>query len=187
MGLTKKDIQATEDAIAFFSKIGKKEGWLKQKDVDKAKHAVKVMKGGKRKSKKTRNRRGGVGLGENCKSDELCDGDLVCDPATNTCIQPPSVGEVASMLQTASDNAGIPRDLQMDGRDIPSRGGSNPYANERGAQMVNNTLNHTQQLIQHAAGRNDNDITAMVIQSGNPEMLRLILEDREKTKQRTRI
>lgn len=183
MGLTKKDIQATEDAIAFFSKIGKKEGWLKQKDVDKAKHAIKVMKGGKRKAKKTRNRRGGRGLGEPCKSDESCDGDLVCG-ADETCVQPPSVGEVASMLQTASDNAGIPRDLQINGTQIPSRGGSNPYANERGAQMVNNTLNHTQQLIQHAAGRNDNDITAMVIQSGNTEMLSMILARQERREQR---
>ena len=185
MGLTKKQLKDAEAAVAYFSKIGKKEGWVKQKDIDEAKQAIKVMKGGRRKSKKSRksrSRRGGAKLGEGCKSSEYCDGDLICNDGV--CSQPPSLGEVATMLQGASDNAGIPRDFQMGANDIPNSGGSIPYANDRGAQMVNNTLNHTQQLIQHAAGRGENDIYGQIIASGNTEMMKVFLADRNAQRER---
>jgi hypothetical protein len=88
------------------------------------------------------------------------------------------------MLQVASDNAGIPSGFQIGADDIPNSGGSNPYANDKGARMVNNTLNHTQQLIQHASGRNDNDIIAMITAKGDTEMLRVFLADRDAQLQR---
>ena len=126
-------------------------------------------------------------MGEKCKSSESCDGDLICND-DGVCSQPPSVGEVASMLETASNNAGIPRGFQMGANDIPNSGGSNPYANDRGARMVNNTLNHTQQLIQHAAGRNDNDITAMVIaQWKYGDVETFFSRSKRSTRKRTRI
>ena len=190
MGLTKKQLNDVQEAVDYFSKIGKKEGWLKQKDIDKAKQAIKVMKGGRRKSKKSRksrSRRGGAKLGEECKWNESCDGDLICNDDrvcsfAGTDGTPLSLGEVATMLQTASDNANYDRNVQIASGDLPNKGGRNPYANQKGADIVNTTTTMVQQFVSSSAGLTDADLMLMALQSGKPDLLKLIL-DRENMKE----
>tara|TARA_B110000444_G_C18826204_1_gene590479 strand:- start:490 stop:2115 length:1626 start_codon:yes stop_codon:yes gene_type:complete len=190
MGLTKKQLNDVQEAVDYFSKIGKKEGWLKQKDIDKAKQAIKVMKGGRRKSKKSRksrSRRGGAGLGEECMWNQNCDGDLICNDE-NKCDRagvdgtPLSLGEVATMLQTASNDANYDRNVQIASGDLPNKGGRNPYANQKGADIVNTTTTMVQQFVSSSAGLTDADLLKMALLSGKPNMVKLIL-DREERKE----